>query len=139
MGDARAIALAGRIWAPAARSHACELTKAGPIWPATALLNWPKLANWPSLGHPLVLVKPARSHSVRTLAGPVFDIEPRVNAGEGQLHDAALGGAEGGRVGLEQLVPRLDLVDEQLDEAQIVRARHSPLSLLVQKEQRSED
>eukprot|EP00964_Phaeocystis_antarctica_P016312 scaffold9016_cov52-Phaeocystis_antarctica.AAC.1 len=38
-----------------------------------------------------------------------------------------------------RLVPRVDLVDELLDEAEIVRARHSPLSLLVQKEQRSED
>ena len=67
-----------------------------------------------------------------------FDIEPCVNAREGQLHDAALGGFQGGRVGLEQLVPRLDLVDEQLDEAQIVRARLAPLALLVQQEQRLE-
>ena len=54
------------------------------------------------------------------------------------MHDVALGGFQGGRVGLEQLVPRLDLVDEQLDEAQIVRARQAPLALLVQQEQRLE-
>ena len=35
-------------------------------------------------------------------------------------------------------MPRLDLVDEQLDEAQIVRARQAPLALLVQQEQRLE-